>query len=170
MARFRGVLPIQPRRETVALSGGAAAYGSPRSAGRSARTGRYGYGGAIAGTNFDLIIRDTVMSGNVGGGGGGAISLRSDSALTIERCSIYGNGRVGYDALTSGGGLYLSDSSAFISRSSIHDNVANFGGGNDGGDSALTLPQTMLPAPRRRFAKLRRGGRSNYCCARMPPT
>ncbi|MGD9510257.1 MAG: right-handed parallel beta-helix repeat-containing protein, partial [Geminicoccaceae bacterium] len=90
--------------------------------------GLYVFGGAIAGAGTELTVRHSTFTGNFGGAGGGAIALRDGSLLELEDSTITGNGRIGGDATTSGGGVSLDESTGSVARTTFADNRANDGG------------------------------------------
>jgi len=86
-----------------------------------------------------LRLTDCVVSGNVAGGAGGGIYLRS-GALVVSKTTISGN-TAGY----CGGGLYLQSAEATLSDSTVARNVAdNNGGGIFSRETTLTLKSCTL--------------------------
>jgi hypothetical protein len=81
----------------------------------------WGHGGAIAGSNAAMTIRDSQFSGNVGYYGAGSIALFGGS-LTIENCSMT-NSQDPSGGEAYGGALIINGGTAVIARSTI-SNIA----------------------------------------------
>ena len=106
--------------------------------------GLYYLGGGIAGNNTTLVVRNSSFDDNIGGGGGGAIVLTNGSSLSMEDSTATGNGRAGFDALASGGAIWLLDSSGTVARSTLADNIANFGGALRASNSRLVVTDSTI--------------------------
>lgn len=109
-------------------------------------TGNYAelYGGAVNlfDTDGTVTIRDSVISNNVAGGGGGGLYSDGDAALSLNLINVEITGNTASD----GGGLYLSDTDTSISDSTINGNIAYTGdaGGVTSNRGSLTISNSSI--------------------------
>ncbi len=91
-------------------------------------------GGAIAGTDADLILDHLVLSGNRASGEGGALALRGGT-LTLLSSKLVGN-----RAWLAGGALSVREAGLNLASSTLARNVA----GGDGGGLSIAAPSGGL--------------------------
>ncbi len=109
-------------------------------------TGNYAelYGGAVNlfDTDGTVTIRDSVISNNVAGDGGGGLYSDGDAALSLNLINVEITGNTASD----GGGLYLSDTDTSISDSTINGNIAydGDGGGITSKRGSLTISNSSI--------------------------
>jgi predicted outer membrane repeat protein len=80
-------------------------------------------------SSASLYLKNTVLSGNSGGDGGGAVYI--DASMTMEACAVYNNEAVG-NASPGGGGLYINNGFTHLFNCVIFNNKAS-GTGTGGG-------------------------------------
>ena len=87
----------------------------------------------------NLIMTDSLVSGNAAGNYGGGIYMSTNNTLTMTNSLVSGNAA---DSL--GGGIYMSQSNTLtMTNSLVSDNGADYGGGIFAGTSSvLTLSDT----------------------------
>jgi hypothetical protein len=102
-------------------------------------------GGIAVATGTSLTVRRTVVSGNTAGDGGGGIYLFSTNPLILEDSTISGNTGGGTDC--EGGGLYHFGSSPMTIRgTTISGNIAPGATGQGGGifSTSGTAPNPVI--------------------------
>ncbi len=109
-------------------------------------TGNYAEldGGAVSLfiTDGTVTIRDSVISNNVAGDGGGGLYSDGDAALSLNLIDVEITGNTASD----GGGLYLSDTDTSISDSTLNGNTAYTGdaGGITSYGGSLTISNSSI--------------------------
>ena len=96
-------------------------------------------GGAIYSPDGTVVIRDSVLAGNLVYQSGGALFV--GGSLEITNSAIVGNGTHGYG---SGGGLLLTHGTATITRSLISGNDARYYGGGISASGTVTVAESTI--------------------------
>ena len=116
--------------------------------GNTATTVNGGGGGIAAGTDSSLIVRRTIVDGNVAGGPGGGITLGETELVLLEDSTVNGN-----VAGNHGGGIHritTSTGPVVVRGTTISGNTALpfwFGGGLaffDFGDAPITIENSTI--------------------------